>query len=242
MMKTKFLLLLLMSALLFTACSKRNVQDYYYPFDKLDKPQVYEYRSPNPDSSMQPYYVLLQTHVTDTAKYLIRTRFDASYQQVNLTREMIVSDGVLLQDLQLFPFDPKTGKQVSFPAKVEAGNVFPFYIRDTTGIFLSRMSWNVPSDSVHVQTLIRNRRFLRDTTFLFKDRTYQAVVFEIRELSDDDNSKGHLEVEVNGIEVYARELGLVYYRLKTLDGRLLQEYQLVNATDYEIFKKEKESE
>lgn len=218
------------------ACEKRrHVEEFYYPWRQLGTPTVYQYQpTDTADTLAAPYYVLLQQLKTDTATFLLRTRYSNQFYQVNLQREEMLREGALLNDLRLFTFTPE-GRQQSLPAVIEHGNVFPFFVKDTAGIFLSRMYWELPDQKGHKQTLIRNRRYLHDTTFDFKGRKIPAIVMEVREVTDDDNQQGVLEIELKGTETYARGLGLVAYTLTDNNGILKQSYQLTDTLSLKTF-------
>ena len=74
--------------------------------------------------------------------------------------------------------------------------------------------------------VIKNRRFAGDTVIRYQGLTYNAVKFDLRELFEYDK-EGVLEQEYTGEEIYARGLGLVYYRKDIADDFQL-EYRLVD--------------
>ncbi|MBK9018265.1 MAG: hypothetical protein IPM82_31800 [Saprospiraceae bacterium] len=60
-----------------------------------------------------------------------------------------------------------------------------------------------------------------------------AVKFNTRELVDQEET-GHLELEFGGVEVYAKNIGLVYFR-KDVSGQRRIEYQLKAVYSMEEF-------
>ena len=86
----------------------------------------------------------------------------------------------------------------------------------------------MPSHPKVETTLIKNRRFMGDTTFVYQGQTHESILFEVRELFErDDQEEGYFEQEFSGIEIYAKDIGLVYYR-KEITSELIIEYQLVD--------------
>lgn len=73
-------------------------------------------------------------------------------------------------------------------------------------------------------TVIKNRYFAGDTTFVFEGKTYPAVKFELKEHIELDQI-GVFESTYPGMEIYAKELGLVYFR-KEIQENMMLAYRL----------------
>ena len=204
---------------------KRDIRDFYYPLKSLKDGMVYEYRAVQPDS-LAPYYWYYRTHQQDEQVFLTGTYYEVDLIPKQFTREELVNNGMLLNELNLYRTDTLTGKQTPYAANIVAPNTFPFYVSNPGGIFLYHISWQEPTDSATTTTLIKNRRYLGDTTFVFGSNHYDCIAFEVRELVEVAN-EGVLEQEFSGVEFYAKGIGLVYVR-KQVTEALSFEYALAS--------------
>ncbi len=222
----RFCLLSFFAMLLLSACreSTRDLRPYFFPLDELEQEGKVYIWMPVADS-LQPPFVYYYKAERDSAGRLwfIRAYFDYQLQPFQINREKVVANGVKLVESRLFDRDT-AGRLVEVPVEVEYGNVFPFEAGPRPGVLLTRMSWRLPFDTATTMTLVRNRQFAGDTTWTFGSRTYDAVRFAVRELIDNVR-EGHLEYEYPGEEIYARGLGMVWFR-KEVDDELTIEYRL----------------
>ncbi|MEM9820261.1 MAG: hypothetical protein AAF985_04290 [Bacteroidota bacterium] len=200
----------------------RNIRAYYFPVDALENGMVYEYESVNNDSLPIEYWYY-RTQKTDTATYFTANYYDQQFIVRQFSNEIVVDNGTLLHSYFLYEFD-STGLQYQKPAEVLSPSAFPFEVRDSGGIFLLKLKWTHQEDPPVYTTLIRNRRYAGRTTYEYRGKTYDAVVFELKELVDDFNN-GHWEGQYNGKEIYAKGLGLVYYK-KEVEKDFILEYAL----------------
>ena len=95
---------------------------------------------------------------------------------------------------------------------------------DSSGVFLYKIRWEPPQDSGAVITLIKNRRYLKDTVVNVLGEEREAVVFDVQELLEYDQN-GVFEQRYGGQEVYARGIGLVYYK-KSVGDQMRWDYAL----------------
>ncbi len=204
--------------------NKRDIRDFYFPLKKLTEGLVYEYRSVNNDS-VGPSYWYYRSFITPDSVLLTGTYYESELLPLQLFKEEVVSNGMLLDEMYIFERD-STGRQHRIDVDVQAGSAFPFSVRDSGGIFLYKLSWETLLDPGARITLIKNRRYTGDTTFTFQGTAYDCVLFEVRELLEYDK-EGVLEKEYSGVEFYAEGLGLVYYRKDVADGFTI-EYRLVD--------------
>lgn len=211
---------------IFISCNAdtKDIRDYYFPLKKLTSGLVYEYHSVNTDT-LAPDYWYYRSIETDSAMYLTSTHYDpATLTPTQLLREEKVSNGMLVNALYLFENDT-TDKQRQIEAEIIAGSIFPFEVRDSGGIFLFKTTWQSPAQQA-TYTLIKNRRYIGDTTFVFKDQPYDAVVFQVKELMEQ-RQEGVFEQQYSSVEWYAKGLGLVYYK-KDISPAFVLEYRLVD--------------
>ncbi len=208
---------------------KKNIREYYYPIENLMQPMVYEYQAINNDSLGSEYWYF-KTHETDTATYFTGNNFNRNFEVGQFSSEEVVKNGTIQKDYVLFSYD-SLGQQFQVPAEIEHGNTFPFEVKDSNSIFLQKLKWTFSENPLITTTLIRNRRYKGTAEYTYKDKTYDCVQFQLKELIDDFNN-GHFEKEYGGMELYAKGLGLVYYK-KVID-QLILEYELVDIYPMEV--------
>jgi hypothetical protein len=201
--------------LVLNACSgsdgSRNIRDYYFPVLDLQDGKVYAYDLVEGDSSA-PEYWYFRGFVRDSGIFLTSTYYNRDFRIGQLSREKIVESGALTRDYFLYETDSASDYQIQVPVQLDATNVFPFKVRDSTGVFLFSLRYVPPSDTLSTIYLIRNRRFLGDGPgFQFLGKTYPTVRFHVQEVIGNER-EGSAEVEGTGEEWYAKGLGLVYYR------------------------------
>jgi len=199
-----------------------NIKTYYFPLHDLYDGLTYEYRGVH-NEQLPPYYWYYRTMEQEEATYLTGMYYDYNFIPQQFIREERVSNGMLMDELFIYQTD-STDKQVQIPVDVTAGNTFPFEVKDSLGIFLYNISWFSPIDSA-TNTIVRNRRYQGKTTFEFKGKKYDAIEFSVRELIENEQ-EGVLKVELEGREIYAQGLGLVYVRKKAIGSPFEQTYQL----------------
>jgi hypothetical protein len=203
--------LLLTAYCLFTiGCGKKNIREYYYPLTQLrEKPMVYEYEFKTRDTSFR-LYTYFQTVVQGDSISFVGTDYDPNFQVMMMRREQMLSNGMKLQDLRYYGSD-STGKAIEMKASVTGGAVFPFEVKDSNGIFINIIKYRDPKDSTHETTLTRNLRFLRTTTYDYKNQKYEALEFEKKdEQAEHDLKQGGWQHVFKVKEIYAKGLGLVY--------------------------------
>ncbi|HFC00756.1 MAG TPA: hypothetical protein ENJ53_08125 [Phaeodactylibacter sp.] len=222
------------SLLFFFSCQntdKRNIKDYYYPLDDWTQGVVYEYHPINNDAYPIEFW-FFEKIKTDTATYLTGKYFDNNFVLKQYFKAELVRNGVLMDDYTLVEYD-SLGNMSTRPAEILAANSFPFEVKDSTGLFLFKLRWKNPAAKDAYLELVRNRRFQGDATYFFKNKSYDAVTFNVKELVDDYN-EGHLEQQYDGKEIYAKHLGLIYYR-KEIGENFVLEYELVDTFSRAVF-------
>jgi hypothetical protein len=224
---TKLFLFLLITSLSVACNNEKDITEYYFPVKELQNGKVYEYRFVG-NPSINPQFWYYQTLKADpktsdkAGQFFTGTLYNAKYQIQQIVNEEVVSNGMMLNDLYLYMYDT-TGVQTRIQPKILSPSVFPFEIADTSHIYLYKIKFAYPNDTTHTTTIIKNRRFAGKTTYNYKGKKYDCVVFENRESVDDDlNGRWHNEFQSK--ELYAKGLGLIYYK-KTL-GQTVLEYEL----------------
>lgn len=242
-LKNSFVLGVLALATFFFACANeqgdglRNIEDYYYPLSDLQDGRVYEYE-PMGDPADPVIYWYYRSVLEGGSAYLVGMSYDPAFNPDQFVREERVHNGMLLKDFFVYETDAE-GKSQKIQADIHAANVFPFEVKPLGSVLLSSLYWRPLGDTSSI-TLVRNRQYDSDTTIVFEDKKVPAVKFNTRELVDQEE-QGHLELEFGGTEVYAKKLGLVYFR-KDVSGQRRIEYRLkavYSMADFEGKFKEK---
>jgi hypothetical protein len=209
-MSIRYFLLPIIYCMLTIGCGKKNIREYYYPLTQLrEKPMVYEYEFKTRDTSFR-LYSYFQTVVQGDSVSFVGTDYDPNFQVMMMRREQMLSNGMKLQDLRYYGSD-STGKAIEMKASVTGGAVFPFEVKDSNGVFINIIKYRDPKDSTHETTLTRNLRFLRTTTYDYKNQKYDALEFEKKdEQAERDLKQGGWQHVFKVKEIYAKGLGLVY--------------------------------
>ena len=209
---------------------KSNIREYYYPIESLKQAMVYEYQAINNDTLGAEYWYF-KTHETDTATYFTGNNFNRNFEVGQFSSEEVVKNGTIQKDYVLFTYD-SLGQQFQIPAEIEYASTFPFEVEDSNSIFLQKLKWTFNENPLITTTLVRNRRYKGEGKYTFKGKIYECVEFGLLELIDDFNN-GHFEKEYEGMELYAKGIGLVYYK-KIID-ELKLEYELVDIYPMDTF-------
>ncbi len=224
MNRNLFLVFLALVGLVACQQDKRNLRPYFFPIEDLSHVGKVYVWLPVHDTLQPPFlYYYKAERDSQNNCWFVRAYFDYAFQLFQINKERVVRNGIKLVESRLFERD-SSGCLIEVPVEVLYGNVFPFEVGPQPGVLLTRMSWRLPFDTVSTITLVRNRQFAGDTTWVFQGKTYDAVRFAVRELIDNER-EGHLEYEYPGEEIYARHLGMVYFR-KEVDESLTIEYRL----------------
>lgn len=198
------------SLLLLASCTdRRDIRDYYFPVRSLTEGLVYEYQPLSGVDSSSIYWYALAVD-QDTALYLTVTTYDTLFTPANLVREKITNAGVVTKELSIFATD-SSGISLESQAEILSGNAFPFYLDPATApAYVYRVSYTPPTEKQTKITLTYNRQFAADTTFVFQDKSYPALLFHLAGETDiNDPVNGSLTPKFVGYEIYAKDLGLV---------------------------------
>ena len=225
---------LLFSLIFFGSCEfeggYRDIRDFYFPLRELKEGLVYEYRSVNNDS-LAPYYWFYRTMPADSGMYLTGMNYGYDFVPTQFVQEEWVSNGMLLDTLFLY-YSDTTGRQLPLEVEIEAGNLFSFKAGPESGVLLYRVRWRDPYQPDVWTTVIKNRQFVRDTTWIWEGKPREAVVFHLKELFSIEDG-GSLEQTYDGMEIYAKGLGLVYTK-KTINENFILEYELADRYSMEV--------
>lgn len=213
---------------LLPSCQKeggyRDIRGYYYPLNELQDGLVYEYRAEGMPE-LGPSYWYLRFSSGPEGNFLHSTLYEQDLIPAQQLKEEVVSNGLLLRQLYLYGRDSLPGgRQNRSEAEIMSSSAFPFQVKEQGGVFLYHVRWQDPGDSLAWYTVIKNRYFAGDTTFVFEGKTYPAVKFELKEHIELDQI-GVFESTYPGMEIYAKGLGLVYFR-KEIQENMMLAYRL----------------
>ncbi len=218
---------LIVVAVLLQACGKKDLRDYYFPLKQLkQESKVYEYKISTPDTSFTIYWYY-QTIVQTDSVYLVGNCYDAGFHPLVLIREAQVANGMKLKELIYYGVNTE-GYAVQTTATIEGGAVFPFHVTNDKSVFVNVVKYSDPKDSTIMTTLTRNRRFLQDTSYIFKGKKLDAAEFEMKEeQSEQDKKRGGWTHIYTIQEIYAKNIGLVYTK-RAIDRGVNFETRLVD--------------
>lgn len=209
-----------------------DIESFYFPVADLDPGRVYEYETAD-DPRNPPFYYYYRNVRSGGVLYLTGTYYDYNFTPIQFVREEVKDNGMILSDFYFYHTDTLTQKQSQVPVEIVANNVFPFTADEQNpGVLLFTVKWNDPEVEGTEFTLIRNRQFAGNTTYVYQGKEYDAVKFYVRELIDNYN-EGHLETEYDGLEIYAEGLGLVYFE-KNISEEFQIKYKLKDTYAMEV--------
>lgn len=204
-----------------TSCSHTGretdgYRDYYVPINALPgEGKVYTYRNLR-DSTAAPE---VWRHIRAGKDRIESINYDSDGAETQRQYDRIVIDGVVTDSLILF-FSDSTGQRYHYPVKVVSPYRFPFQPGDASKVYLTQFEWRQPGDSLRV-VLQRRRRFDGDTTWMYKGKTLSAVRF-ITDDTLETEEVGWTTSNWKGVEVYAKGIGLVYYKRSVSDDLVLE--------------------
>ncbi|MCS6927883.1 MAG: hypothetical protein NZM43_00140 [Saprospiraceae bacterium] len=205
--------LIVSSFVLVVSCSSdeyTEVRAYYFPVEALEEGLVYAYAAELGDTTERRYWYY-RAFPRDSGLFLVGTQYDRFFQINQIVREKIDASGAIARQVWLYELDSTRQKVIPVEAVIEADDLFPFWVRDSTGVFLYRLKYRPPFDTSAEIYLIRNRRYLgAGPDFNFEGKKYPVIRFSVRE-AVGHQAEGAAEIEGTGEEWYAKGLGLVYF-------------------------------
>ena len=210
--------------IIMTSCVNRSnvvegFSDYYLPFESFDQGGMeYRYRS-LADSTLEHE---VWHHIKTSEEHILSINYDHRQQVVQKQYEHVVGNGVLIDSLHLFFYD-SLGRTISLPVRVLSPHRLPFNPVDSAQLWLTKLEWWQPTDQLHV-VLERRRRFLGGTTWKWQGKTIPAVRFKTVDKFETERD-GWTTSEWDGEEVYAKGIGLIYYR-RNISPQMVLEFEL----------------
>ena len=192
---------------------------YYLPVDALGaEGQEYIYRNLT-DTTLAGE---IWRHQKTSEGRITSINYDHNQQVVQKQYERVVQNGVVIDSLLLFFYD-SLGRTISLPVRVHSPHRFPFNPKDSSQVWLTHLEWWQPGDSLHI-VLQRRRRFMGKTTWDYDGKSIPAVRFRTEDTFETERD-GWSNSMWTGEEVYAKGIGLVYYR-RDISPQMRFEFEL----------------
>ena len=207
-----------------TSCSHTDrpsgdYREYYIPMAILPAEGItYTYRNLR-DTTAAPE---IWSHKKMGEGLIMSTNYDSRGLETQRQYDRLVIDGIVTDSLILM-FEDSTGRRGETRVKVVSPYRFPFIPGDSSKVWLTQFEWYQPQDSLHV-VLQRRRRFDGDTTMTYHGKTIPAVQFTTDDTLETEEA-GWTHSTWQGVEIYAKGIGLIYYKRK-ISPELTLEYQL----------------
>lgn len=212
----------------------RDFMAYYYPVNELQEGRIYEYRPVNNDSLPVDYWYY-STHKVDDELHFTGNYYDSRFEVQQFIREIEKENAMFLADFILYETDT-LGKQKPITVEILERNTFPIHFADSTKTFKMGVKWDISGAEVATSlALKRERKYIAMSEYTYKGERLDCAIFKTLENIEhfviDD---GYLEPSFPGVEIYAKGLGLVYYK-KQLSTDINIEYELYTTYTIEEF-------
>ncbi len=213
----------------------RDFMAYYYPVHELQTGKIYEYRPVSNDTLPVDYWYY-SSHKVEGELHFTGNYYNDRFQVQQFFREVEKENSMVLTDFILYETDDM-GKQSQIAVDILAQNTFPIPFADSLQTSQMGIKWNIPGEEGTSIALNRERNYLAKGEYAYKGERLECVIFKTLEniehfVADD----GYLEPSFPGVEIYAKGLGLVYYK-KQLSENVNIEYELYATYSMEEFEK-----
>jgi len=198
-----------------------NLSDFYLPVKSFPaEGMIYTYRNLLDSTAGHEVW----QHSLTSADRIMSINFDSRQQVVQKQFERVLNNGVMIDSLLLFTA-VDSGDAILIPVKVLSANRFPFDAVDSSKVWLTKLEWWQPGDSLHV-VLERRRRFMGHTTWKSDGLTIPAIIFKTEDKLETEEV-GWTTSTWTGEEVYAKNIGLVRYA-RNISKQFRLEYELIS--------------
>lgn len=224
-----------------TEAENPNIKSFYYPIDELEETQVYEYVVVHEGKEYLSHYWSLKKEQDETSGniYLISEGYDQNFEKNQYTKELIVHDGVLAKEYNLYQFDSASQTHKTYPNKLIQNIVYPFFPSlDSVMAYRYECEMQLPPDFLTVK-LLRDRKFTGFEDYVFNDKKLEAATFSANELYDIENKEegGFWKQEKVTKEIYAKGVGLVQKESQTQGDPIKEITRLSNIYTWSEFEK-----
>ncbi len=225
----KYWMLLFMATLLVACSEYTDIRAYYYPLKDLEEGMVYEYQSISAQNFPNSYWYY-RSFISEDSVYMTGTNYGRRLFPEQFFRDKMVDNGMLTEAAFMYETD-STERQLQIPVEIKSGHAFPFQVKKEGGVFLHQLAWESELDSTLAYEIVKNRKYAGKTTYEYKGKKYPAVKFSVKEAIDQEQD-GVLTLEAEGEEIYAKDIGLVYFKKDFGEG-VIMEFELKDRYDME---------
>ena len=210
-----------------------SLMDFYYPKDELKEAKIYKFVS-TLDPKLSHNYWWIKSFQRDNKEYLATINFDQRFMPLQMGIEEITDVGAFMDKLVFIEHDSIKGTVHHNHISILKDNLFPFCATKGGGIYLYSLKWETPKVNDYTYTLVRNRRYLRDTII----NETAAKIFSVNDEIDIYlEEQGYSQPQIRGYEIYAEGKGLIQY-VKAFDSSEAISYELDTIFDADSFNSE----
>jgi len=217
--------LVVVACFILSACndnSGKDIHNYYVNPDSISAERTYFYSSVDPGNPQKQIWKL-KSERSGNSIFVSGSYIDENGLVYQTTREEYLNDGSVMRELNVIQYD-STRQAHKISVKIEQNNVFPFLVKNIpSGVFVYVVSWKDPLDTAMNIRLIRNRQIGAETTYKWQNNTMSAIVVNTKDLIETEKD-GFQEIKYKGSEIYARNIGLVYFKKDF--GKWTEEFKL----------------
>lgn len=213
----------------------RDFMAYYYPVHDLQDGKIYEYRPVSNDTLPVDYWYY-STHKVEDELHFTGNYYNERFEVQQFFREVEKESSMILTDFILYESD-ESGRQEQIAVEILDTNTFPIPYADSTKTYKMGIKWDIPGETGTSIALKRERKYIAMSEYPYKGERLECAIFKTLEHIEhfvvDD---GYLEPSFPGVEIYAKGLGLVYYK-KQLSKDVNIEYELYAIYSMDEFEK-----
>ena len=201
----------------------QNWKDYYTPYQRLsDSDLLLEYSYSGSEQAPFYWYYTLG-NCDDGQECVIGQQLDVNSEVQVETKEMVLNEGVILKQQTIIEIDTLTEQRYATDVAILADDLFSFKEMSIDQQLSYAILFHSSVYDDQKTSISRKRQFLGDTTVTFEGKSYPALRFKLSEMIDIEEV-GHLELNLEGEETYAKGLGLVHTIKGTSDGTMIEFY------------------
>ncbi|MBT8219457.1 MAG: hypothetical protein KJP00_06520 [Bacteroidia bacterium] len=199
----------------------KNIKDYYYPINDLSDGLVYQYTTTNSDQQSVSNYWYFKSNIINDTIHFTGQYYDAKKTVGQFFRQSITDQGAIYKDYNFYVYNDSSDQASVIQLQIHYASAFPFQVKDTTSIYLYKLSFIAPADS-SLNTITRNRRFVGEEEWEHNGKVYPAIRIKLLERIENDR-QGVLTIDFKGYEIYAKGIGLVYTFRSSENGTRIED-------------------
>ncbi len=183
---------------------------------------------------MPPFYWYYKSFTENNAQQFSGQYYNVEGVVQQFTLEQITPSGSTALEYRLFEYD-SLGTMHKANVTIEKNQVYPFLQSDNIQRF--KIQWNDPLTPSTQNSLNRGRIFQKYTNYNWKGKEVPCAEFLMVETIDvEEANNGVQTIETTTKELFAKEIGLVYYQ-KKIGDKINIEYELEHRESMAEFEK-----